>query len=295
MKLSKFFITTALLTGAIAVGPAYLPEPVQKALRIPPIYLASIPYVQTPQKDLLHTVNQQFADAPDVVHALAVGIALDPLYPAAAVRNVSPDLLSDAYVHKTVGLDDGMGLVVHNSILSQALRYGRFDLIDMVIAKAGVETNAAKRLAIECALIAHEDEQARRNAQHYLEVFARAGGSASRTRQLSNDKSLAEILLERDRDALMYFVNAGFEPFMSLDQRFYDHGGMSLGEIATLQGNFKQLRAVHYLLNKGGVPQPDFRVSVNMLSNIESRLLPDEFDTLIEELRVRSTPIDLSE
>lgn len=295
MRKAKLLINTAIIASIAAISPAFMSDQLRQTLNVSPVYIANIPWIDTPEKKTLKDITLRFQHSPDVVHAMALNIAIDPDYPIHLVEALDADLLSDAYSGDHVTLPDGTQVATYNSILSEALRSKRFDIVEAHLKKTGAKVFVARQLALQEALLQKHNPDRRDTSRKFFEIFARNGGSAVATRNPRTDETLAEILLGSDHQSLMYFVAEGFDPFTSMDPDLIDAGGISLGEIATLKGDDDALRGVAHFLQKGGVPAPDLKVSANMLANLLSREgLSDEFNDLVAELQLRSTPIDTS-
>lgn len=286
--------STALLAGSlVAAGiaalvwslPSLIPDNYRHAAGIAPTAAAYQPFFHTEARALREEIDHRFSSAPDIIHAMAIGVALDPGYPAARVEELASDLLLPSYKSDIERVLGGKNIATHTSILSVAVEAGRMDIAQIILERGGVANAEAHRVAIKTATSLQTRPSAA--SRTFIEIFASAGGQPHATRSTKDGRTLAEILLEAAPELLLLFERTGFDPWSSLDPAQRSLGGMSLAELAARNGNSSQLSGLSLLLSKSrATPSPE--VLENLKGNLLARAKnPAHIESLLQKLENR--------
>jgi len=203
------------VAAATLSSPLWLPDNIRHFAGIPPTLVVFLPGLDGAQGDVLDDVRSRFHDAPDVVQAMSIGIALDPGYPASRVENLDTDLLADVQTSDITVLPDGRKVQTTSSLLSVAVSAGRFDIAELILDRLDVEAGAVRALALDIASRPGLDDPDSRELA-FLELYAGRGGSPTIVATGSKD-TLAEKLARRDVALLRPFFDAGFSEWDVLD------------------------------------------------------------------------------
>jgi hypothetical protein len=218
----------AIISGIVWSIPVIVPDGIRHTIGMAPHASAYVPYVHTEAKRLRHTIAEFFYSAPDVVHTMAIGIALDPDYPVSRVVKLDTDLLIEPYLSGYQRMLGGVTVATHSSILSVAVMSGRLDIAKAILLKAGVDNSEAERIALQSGRSFGRDSED--IARQYLDLYAALGGRKDISQ--SDGVTLTELLRPHAPEVLHAFKQKDDNRRADLRNGAHDLANQRFAEVA---------------------------------------------------------------